>query len=316
MNLYRSVRAVTGASEASGTVDWSAVSEAAAATTDPGRLSLTDAERRGYARDFRDARDLVGAAAGVEFDLPDEIEVQNRHHWVDANVATFRRVLGPLETQGPPALAGPTRVLNTGVMAVGVGFLARHVLGQYDPKPFSDDDPALYVVHPNLVQTADALGVERDRFRRWIAFHEVTHAAEFAAAPWLAGHIEDGLTRAVDSLSAGRIDAQTLAELDATMTAVEGYAELLMDRAFDDETADLREKIEARRDGGGPVTRLLRRALGLGAKRRQYERGAAFFEAVADARGLAAATRVWDRPENLPTGDELDDPSAWLDRVS
>jgi uncharacterized protein (DUF2342 family) len=53
----------------------------------------------------------------------------------------------------------------------------------------------------------------------------------------------------------------------------------------------------------------------LGLKRRQYERGAAFFEAVADARGVAFASSVWDHPANLPTDEELDDPGAWLRRV-
>jgi uncharacterized protein (DUF2342 family) len=51
-------------------------------------------------------------------------------------------------------------------------------------------------------------------------------------------------------------------------------------------------------------------------KRQQYERGKAFFDAVADARGVAGAGVVWDRPENLPTDDELDHPERWLDRVS
>jgi putative hydrolase len=88
-----------------------------------------------------------------------------------------------------------------------------------------------------------------------------------------------------------------------------------MDRAFDEEYADLREKLDARRQGGGPLARLVRRLLGLGLKRRQYERGARFFGTVADARGVAAASRVWDRPENLPSNAELDDPAKWIRRV-
>ncbi|MEF8818468.1 MAG: zinc-dependent metalloprotease [Haloferacaceae archaeon] len=316
MNIYRSVRAVTGASGAAGHVDWDGVAEAAKAATDPGALALTDADRAGYAADVRAARDRIRAAAGVEVDLPAAIEVQDRHHWIDANVATFRRVLGPLDDQGSPLLAGPSRVVNTAALAVALGFLARHVLGQYDPRPFGDGEHGLYVVHPNLVRVADALGVDRGRFRRWIAFHEVAHAAEFAAAPWLAGHLESRMEQSVEALAEGRVDRAAFAELDTTMTAVEGYAELLMDRAFDGETADLRALIDARRNAGGPVTRLLRRALGLGAKREQYERGAEFFRAVADARGVEAAGRAWDRPENLPSDAELDDPARWLARVS
>jgi putative hydrolase len=88
-----------------------------------------------------------------------------------------------------------------------------------------------------------------------------------------------------------------------------------MDRAFDGEYVDLRKKLERRRRGGGPLTQLMRRFLGLGVKRRQYERGKAFFDAVADERGIEAASVVWSDPEYLPSDAELDDPTKWLARV-
>jgi putative hydrolase len=90
---------------------------------------------------------------------------------------------------------------------------------------------------------------------------------------------------------------------------------LLMDQAFDEEYADLRRKLDERRSGGGPVTRVVRRLLGLGLKRRQYERGRAFFEAVAEERGVEAAGAVWADASNLPTDEELDDPLRWIRRV-
>ncbi len=314
MGLYRSVRAVTGASGA-GPIDWAAVTEAAKAATDPGDLDVAPAERAAYADDVRDARDRVRSVSAIDFDLPGTVEIQDRHHWIDANVDTFRRVMAPLETQtGPlPTLA---RVVNTGSMTIALSFLGNHVLGQYDPLLLADgDDHKLYFVRPNINRVADQLEVPRPRFRRWIAFHEVTHAAEFGAAPWLPGYMEDRLEETVEKLTHGSIDRHMLGELDTTMTAVEGYAELLMDRAFDDEYADLRRKLEARRKGRGPVENLIRRLLGLSVKRRQYERGKEFFDAVADQRGVAATGRVWDAPENLPTDDELDEPGRWIARV-
>jgi len=320
MNLFRSVRTVTNAS-GDGHVDWQAVAEAAKASTDAGSLDLSDAERAGYAADVRDARDRLRSLGGVAFDLPDAIEIQNRHHWIDANVDTFRRVMAPVEREGPRAIfPDVTRVVNTGSLSFMLAFLGRNVLGQYDPLLLAeaapgDRDHALYFVHPNISDVAETLGVEEPRFRRWIAFHEVSHAAEFGAAPWLSDHLETRLERGVDGLATGELDREAFAELDTAMTAVEGYAELLMDRAFDDDYADLRAKLDARRQGGGPVARLARRLLGLGLKRRQYERGAAFFRAVADERGLEAAGAVWDRPENLPTDAELDHPERWLARV-
>ena len=320
MNFFRSVRTVTNAS-GNGYVDWPAVAEAAKASTEAGDLDLSDTERDGYATDVRDARDRLRSLGGVTFDLPDTVEIQNRHHWIDANVDTFRRVMAPVEREAPQALfPGLTRVVNTGTLSFMLAFLGRNVLGQYDPLLLAeaapvDRDHALYFVHPNIVDVAETLDVDAARFRRWIAFHEVSHAAEFGAAPWLSDHLETRLERGVDALATGDLDREAFAELDTAMTAVEGYAELLMDRAFDDDYADLRAKLDARRQGGGPVAKLARRLLGLGLKRRQYERGAAFFRAVADARGLDGASAVWERPENLPTDAELDHPERWLARV-
>src|SRR5699024_407467 len=244
-------------------------------------------------------------------------------HWIDANVRTFERVMGVLETQDAmsnlvPGVSGVARVLNTGSMTVALSFLASNVLGQYDPLLLDDaptEDHALYFVHPTIVQVADELDASEERFRRWIAFHEVTHAAEFGAAPWLSGYLEDQMERSVEALDNRRIDREAFREVDAAMTAVEGYAELLMDRAFDDEYDDLRQKVDARRGGKGLVSQIVRRLLGMGMKQRQYERGKAFFEHVVDARAIEDASVVWDRPENLPSDAELDAPEKWLARV-
>ncbi|WP_267163589.1 zinc-dependent metalloprotease [Halovenus salina] len=314
MGIYHSVRTVTGAS-GEGPIDWEAVAEAAKSSVDPGDLDVSRAEEEAYASDSKDARDRVRGVTDIEFDLPDRVEIQNRHHWLDANVATFKRVMRPLEQQVQTA-PGLTTVANTGSMAFALRFLSKHVLGQYDPLLLADGEPhALYFVRPNIKHVADVLDVPYGRFRRWIAFHEVTHAAEFGAAPWLSDHLEANMREAVDKLSGGDIDRAALGELDTTMTAVEGYAELIMDRAFDDEYDDMRRKLEQRRDGQGPVEALIRRYLGLSVKRRQYERGKAFFEEVADLRDVETAGRVWESPELLPTDEELDDPASWVRRV-
>jgi uncharacterized protein (DUF2342 family) len=314
MSLYRSVRAVTGAT-GDGPVDWTAVTDAAKESAEPGSLDVTPQERQAYADDVGDARDRVREVTTIEFDLPERVEIQNRHHWLDANVATFERVMQPLENQAE-SIPGLARMVNTGSMAFALSFLSKHVLGQYDPLLLADNDNhALYFVRPNIKHVADVLDVPYPRFRRWIAFHEVTHAAEFGGAPWLPGHLESTMQDAISKLSVGNIDRATLGELDTTMTAVEGYAELVMDEAFDEEYADLRRKLEERRQGRGPIERLIRRFLGLSVKRRQYERGKEFFQTVVDLRGIEAAGLVWESPDTLPTDEELDNPESWIARI-
>jgi len=249
MGLYRSVQAVASAS-GDGPIDWNAVGEAAKGV---GRSWLRRPVRgtaRGLRGDVRDARDRVSDVAAVEFDLPGTVEVQDRHHWIDANVTTFERPMRPLEQQAKytPGLA---RLANTGSMAFALSFLGNNVLGQYDPLLLAEaDEHALYFVHPNIERVANELDVERDRFRRWIAFHEVAHAAEFGTAPWLSTHLEgdDGADhrRADRRPTRPRLAGRTRHHDDCRRGVRRTF---VMDRAFDDEYDDLRAKLEARRSG-------------------------------------------------------------------
>ncbi|MFW5938794.1 MAG: zinc-dependent metalloprotease [Halanaeroarchaeum sp.] len=315
MDLTTGLRAVATAS-GDDPVDWDAVAAAATSTTNPGSLSLSEQDRQGYAADVRAARSAIRSLTDRSFTVPDTLEIQNRHHWIESNVETFQRAFEPL-AEGHVSVHRVSRTINTATAAGTLAYLARHVLGQYDPLLLADGDASheLYFVHPNVVQAADRLEVEYPRFRRWIAFHEVTHAAEFGAAPWLSDHLSSRLHDAMEELAHYDVPREAFAELNVAMTAVEGYAELLMDHAFDEEYADLRRKLDARRRSGGPLSQAIRRALGFTLKRQQYERGRAFFDVVAGARGIDGAGAVWDRPENLPTDEELDEPKRWLERV-
>jgi len=96
MDILRSLRTVSEAG-GPGVVDWGRAAAAAKASTDSGSIALTEAERAGYAADVRATRSRLREVAGIEFDVPDRIEVQNRHHWIDASVDTFRNVMAPIE---------------------------------------------------------------------------------------------------------------------------------------------------------------------------------------------------------------------------
>ena len=140
MTLLESLRSVATAS-GDGAVDWAAAARAAKASTTAGSVAIDAEERAGYARDVRDAADGIRASTGLDFDVPGTVEVQSRHHWIDANVATFRELLGPLEDR-EVALPGVARRANTATMAGLLAFTARHVLGQYDPLLLAEDGNA------------------------------------------------------------------------------------------------------------------------------------------------------------------------------
>lgn len=313
MDLIRSLQAVQGA-DGDGLVDWDAAAQAAIASTPPGELSIDPATETAYREGVIEARDAVATAVDAEVALPERIEVLHRHHWIEMTAAMFERMVDPALPPMPDS--DLSRTINTGTAGLTLGVLGRRVIGQYDPALFATPAEAgLYIVHPNVEMVAAELEADPGRFRRWVLHHEVSHAAEFAMAPWLRSFLEEHLERTLSNLGRASIDRDALGELNRGMTVIEGFAEVLMDEAMDDDVSQLRERIEARRSGLGPIRQLVDWLLGISAKRRQYERGRRFFADVMDARGLEATLAVWASPEHLPTEDELDDPTRWLHRV-
>jgi uncharacterized protein (DUF2342 family) len=47
----------------------------------------------------------------------------------------------------------------------------------------------------------------------------------------------------------------------------------------------------------------------------QYRQGEEFINAVVARRGVGFANRVWERPDNLPSMDELRNPERWISRM-
>ncbi len=295
------------------------------------------------------------AAAGP---LP-RAERLGRREWIAANVASLRPVLDPVVSGlggGLGPLGGPLRSGAGVVLGAEVGLLlgamAQRVLGQYDLVLLDADAPTrLLYVEPNLGEAARSFAADPDEFAHWVALHEVTHALQFGAVPWLRGHLAgllrellgslevrvdaSGLARLpgrddlralagavrsgdVMSLVAGQGRTELMASLQATMVVVEGYAEHVMDVVGAEvlpSLAELRAALERRRASQPALARLLTRLMGLDLKLRQYEQGKRFCDAVAAEGGISALNRVWAGPEALPTLAELDDPRAWADRT-
>ncbi|MFW6384013.1 MAG: zinc-dependent metalloprotease [Halodesulfurarchaeum sp.] len=314
MHPVRGVRTILEADSPEG-VDWPAVNRSARHLSKSGTLDLTPGERDGYATDARIARARIEDATGLAVSLPETLEVQHRHHWIDRTAETLERAFEPIPAE-PSRFPGLRTSINTGTVAGALAHVSGLVLGQYDPKLFDRTGAhELLVVHPNVREAARDLAVEPEPFRRWIVFHEVAHAAEFDQAPWLAAYLAERVNRVLDGVATGEVPRQAFRELDLAMTAVEGYAELLMDAAFDGPTGSMRTALDERRAQSGPVAGILGRVLGLDRKRAQYERGRAFFAAIAEQGGIAAANRAWERPQALPREAELEDPDRWLERV-
>lgn len=298
----------------------------------------------------------TGLVPASELPAPEEV---SREDWVDANVELLRAMVDPLAATLEAKLAqapGAARSVAGGAIATEIGglmgYMARRVLGQYEVAMTTVEPPAprLLLVGANLRGTAARLEAPLENLLAWVMVHEVTHAVQFASAPWLRGHlaelvadllateddedadprptprpgpdVADLVSRAREGglamLLAGPRRTDALRRIQATMALVEGHAEHVMDAAgapLVPGLPQLRAGLERRRAERSPLVSILDRILGLELKLRQYREGKAFCDTVAAHDGPKALNRAFAAPELLPTTAELADPLGWLART-
>jgi coenzyme F420 biosynthesis associated uncharacterized protein len=196
-------------------VDWALAARVAhrVAGRDPlARSYLADSLRT----DFRDvtveAEALVAEHTGLRAPGPARAEVVDRYGWVDANVTSMRRLLGPLtarvgERMAKSPIAGVGRSVAGTEMGVLLGWFSQRVLGQYDLLVPDDENDALdldavYYVGPNILGLEKRFAFRPRDFRLWIAIHEVTHRAQFTGIPWMKDYFLGLVQEALGSVDA------------------------------------------------------------------------------------------------------------------
>ena len=136
------------------------------------------------------------------------LETVDRPAWIAANLKTMRPIVGPLSERlgdGLGPFSGPLRSLSGYVLGAQIGaltgLLSQRVLGQYDLALLEEGvEPRLLLLAPNLAITARTLHVDEQELVRWVAIHEITHAVQFTAVPWLRGHMGAMLKELLDGL--------------------------------------------------------------------------------------------------------------------
>lgn len=322
-------------------MDWSSLERAAKVVAGPG--ARTDGAklvelRRSIVQIVEEATAEVEREAQLSPTPKAELLVVDRYGWIGGNVRTLGDMLEDLDLQG-----AESRLLAWEGGAL-VGMLARMVLGQYDP--FRDQ---LLIVYPNLREMSDAEGL------RWLLFHEVTHVAQFRAAPWIkdriVGAAKQALTiqrpgwardvvkqlpdrlpelvkwarEAIEGKSSGTPifellpddQREAIMSVHALVTLLEGHATYVTD-LIAKRVLPNHEEINRRiaaRRKRPPIVRLLEALVGIDMKRQQYVLGRGFCEAAWARGGPAALEPAWRGPEWAPTFDEVKEPDRWFDRV-
>ncbi|MGJ3508043.1 zinc-dependent metalloprotease [Enemella sp. A6] len=260
--------------------------------------------------------------------------VIDRPSWIRANVDTMQMLIGHLT--GGPIMAKAGGVETGAALA----FLAPRILGQFDP--FHPPHGRLLLVAPNVLKVQRELRLDADDFALWVCLHEETHRVQFTHAPWLVDHLRvrvnalldgfgglsavEGMARAARERDGSLINTlidpeqrELFDEVTALMSLLEGHADVMMDRvgtAVVPTLPRIRRSFDQRRTADrGLIDRLIRRVLGLDAKLRQYQDGAAFCRRVIARIGVDGLNTAFGEPAALPTMDEIQQPSRWLDRI-
>ena len=169
--------------------------------------------RDGLAEDFADctqrAEGLVAEFTGLRsLSGPARGRVTDRVGWIDANLASFQRLLKPLAAKlgtGSDGMLAPiTRRVAGAELGVMLGWMSTRVLGQYDLLIIEDDKPEdqdiVYYVAPNVLSLENKYAFDPAEFRLWLALHEVTHRAQFTGVDWMRPHFIGLVESVLDSV--------------------------------------------------------------------------------------------------------------------
>ena len=332
----------------------------------------TDDDRRAFEEAVRLAELKVQASTGLEppHEIP-RVDPVRRGQWVQANIDGLKAIVEPAASKLAEAVEraqGEAAPAETGGFAhqmlrqlsplllgaqVGsvLGYLAQHVLGQYDIAVPRSDAPALLFVVPNIAAFERDWSLPPTEFRTWVALHEVTHRFEFAQ-PWALGRfralLEDflstleldvtGLQARLESLDMSDPQAMQdmlqgeeglfgtvldqeqrlkLGRIQAFMASAEGYGDHVthaIGRELLSSYGRIEEAMRRYRETeqGDPV---FERLLGIEMKREQYRLGRRFCDAVVEATDERTLARMWESEDSLPSLPELEEPRLRLARI-
>ncbi len=278
--------------------------------------------------------------------LCDPVAQQVSQSWLEAMPEEAKQAAGPLLS-----MLGQMGGLTFGTqLGNGLAQLGGEVLTSTDiGLPLGPEGTAA-LLPANVERFVAGLDRPTSEVTVFLAAREAAHQRLFSHVPWLrqrllatveeyargirvdtssleelAGKIDPTDPSSMQELmSSGMLEPQTTPEqqaalnrLETLLALVEGWVDVVVADAVGDRLpgADaLAETVRRRRASGGPAEQTFATLVGLELRPRRLRAAATLWRLLTERHGVASRDQVWDHPDLLPSGEDLDEPLDFADR--
>ncbi|WP_026453663.1 zinc-dependent metalloprotease [Saccharomonospora iraqiensis] len=293
------------------------------------------------------ARDWIDRTLPTWQRLCDPVARQVSNAWTEALPQEAKQAAGPLLS-----MVGQMGGMAFGSqLGNALGGLASEVLTSTDIGLPLGPEATTALVPANIEKFTEGLERPNSEVLVFLAAREAAHQRLFAHVPWLrqrllatveefaqgisvdtsaleelAGKIDPSNPAGIEELmSSGLLEPRTTPEQQAALTRletllalVEGWVDVVVADAIGNRLpgADaLRETLRRRRATGGPAEQTFATLVGLELRPRRMRAASELWSEVGSRAGTDARDNLWSHPDLMPTGDDLDDPAGFAERL-
>ncbi len=215
--------------------------------------------------------------------------------------------------------------------------------------PLFKDQRAAFVAQ-NLEAFIRGLEIERDQAYIYLVIREMAHVRLFKHSKWLRDAVVSQIAKYASEISidnsriteiaedfdpehpdelrvalesgafiADRTDDQSaaLASIETLLALIEGWVDVVTEEATRrmPRAAAVAEAVRRRRATGGPAELTFGALVGLELRPRRLREAAAMWREIGAAVGIEKRDALWDHPDVVPTGADIENPSALISKL-
>ena len=216
--------------------------------------------------------------------------------------------------------------------------------------PLMESDQAA-LIPQNTIAFGAGLDIPIDQVELYLAVRELAHARLFKHAKWLRLQLLTSITEFArgihidterleqlasdfdpnnpeelrEAMTSGALippkspeQLAALERLETMLALIEGWVDVVTAQATTrlPSSAAIAETVRRRRASGGPAESAFATLVGFELRPRRLREAAAMWQQVTDAVGNSARDELWSHPDLVPQGEDIDDPSALIARIT